>query len=118
MKESASLQAMEEEWVTLENKAVDTESQIGGASKLKQFLGEAGQLGAWIKKKNQTADEPESLKETKARLRRQVQLEGDMAAIEERLETLNGQKEKLVAEIPESEEQVASALEDSKCRVG
>ena len=110
LKESASLQEMEDQWKSLENKAVDTESQIGGASRLKQFLGEAGQLGAWIQKKNQNIETPETLNQTKARIRRQQQLEGDMGAISERLESLNGQKEKLIADIPESEEQITSAL--------
>ena len=65
LKESASLQEMEEQWKSLENKAVDTESQIGGASRLKQFLAEAGQLGTWIQKKNQNMETPETLNQTK-----------------------------------------------------
>ena len=67
VKESPSLQAMEEQWQQLENKAIDTESQIGGASRLKQFLGEAGQLATWIEKKNEDIEAPESINQTKGR---------------------------------------------------
>ena len=93
---------MEEQWTQLENKAIDTESQIGGASRLKQFLGEAGQVAAWIEKKSITIDEPESINQTKALLRRQTALEADMQAIELPLDALNGQGEKLCNDLPDS----------------
>ena len=111
IKESPSLQQMEEKWTQLENKAVDTESQIGGASRLKQFLGEAGQVAAWIEKKSITMEEPETINQTKALLRRQTALDADMQAIELRLDALNGQREKLCGDLPESKEQIESALD-------
>ena len=86
---------MEEQWTQLENKAIDTESQIGGASRLKQFLGEAGQVAAWIGKKSITINEPQSINQTKALLRRQTALEAAMQAIELPLDALNEQQEQL-----------------------
>ena len=110
VKESPSLQAMEEQWQQLENKAIDTESQIGGASRLKQFLGEAGQLATWIEKKNEDIEEPESINQTKALIRRQQALDADMEALEAKLKDLNSQKEKLGNDLPESKEQIESTL--------
>ena len=110
VKESPSLQAMEEQWQQLENKAIDTESQIGGASRLKQFLGEAGQLATWIEKKNEDIEEPESINQTKALIRRQQALDADMEALESKLKDLNSQKEKLGNDLPESKEQIESTL--------
>ena len=110
VKESPSLQAMEEQWQQLENKAIDTESQIGGASRLKQFLGEAGQLATWIDKKNEDIEEPESINQTKALIRRQQALDADMEALEAKLKDLNSQKEKLGNDLPESKEQIESTL--------
>ena len=110
VKESPSLQAMEEQWQQLENKAIDTESQIGGASRLKQFLGEAGQLATWIEKKNEDIEQPESINQTKALMRRQQALDADMEALEAKLKDLNSQKEKLGNDLPESKEQIESTL--------
>ena len=62
---------------------------------MKQFLGEAGQLATWIEKKNEDIEEPESINQTKALIRRQQALDADMEALESKLKDLNSQKEKL-----------------------
>lgn len=108
MTESASLQAMDAKWKELENLADDTESQIGGAARLKQFLGEAGQIAAWMKRKNVNDQIPETINETKALIRRHDAFEADMKAIQGRVDTLNEQTPKIVEEHPESKEQVES----------
>ena len=65
IKESPSLLAMEEKWKELETLADDTESQIGGQARLKQYLGEAGQIAAWMKRKDVSDNTPETINETK-----------------------------------------------------
>ena len=106
IKESPSLQAMEEKWSALEAMADDTESQIGGAARLKQFLGEAGQIAAWMKRKDFKDEIPATLNETKALIRRHDAFEADMTAIQERVDTLNQQTPKILEEHPDSKEQV------------